>query len=53
LATEKGPARRACIEGFSDPIRHGVHRGIRKFHGVESEEELSATLAMSSPAVAG
>ena len=40
----KGPIRQAFLEGFDTPIRFGVHGGIKKFYGVEPEEEVPATL---------
>lgn len=40
----KGPIRRAYIEHFAEPVRYGVHGGIRKFYGVEPEDEIPATL---------
>jgi hypothetical protein len=40
----KGPVRKAFIEGFSQPVFYGVHGGIKKFYGVEPEEEHPATL---------
>ena len=50
---EKGPVRRAYIEGFPDPVRYGLHGGIKKFYGIEPEEELPATLDHVVAAVAG
>lgn len=50
---DKGPVRRAFIEGFSEPVRYGVHGGIKKFYGIEPEEELPATLDHIVAAVAG
>src|SRR2546427_3801572 len=40
----KGKIKKAYIEGFPEPIRMGVHGGIKKFFGVESGEDLPATL---------
>ncbi len=40
----KGPTRQAFLEGFDTPIRFGVHGGIKKFYGIEPEEEVPATL---------
>lgn len=40
----KGPIRQAFLEGFDTPICFGVHGGIKKFYGVEPEEEVPATL---------
>ena len=40
----KGKVKRAYIEGFPEPILTGVHGGIKKFYGVESGEDLPATL---------
>ncbi len=40
----KGKVKRAYIEGFPEPILSGVNGGIKKFYGVESGEELPATL---------
>jgi len=40
----KGPIRHAYLEHFTEPIRFGVHGGIKAFYGVEPEEEIPATL---------
>lgn len=53
IVKDKGPVRRAYIEGFADPVRYGVHGGIKKFYGVEPEEELPTTLDHIIAAVAG
>ncbi|MFQ5881587.1 MAG: hypothetical protein ACE5I9_03795 [Candidatus Methylomirabilales bacterium] len=50
---DKGPVRRAYIEPFTEPVRYGVHGGIKKFYGVEPEEELPTTLDHMIAAVAG
>jgi hypothetical protein len=49
----KGPLREAWIENFPQPVRYGLHGGIKKFYGVEPEEELPATLDHVVAAVAG
>ena len=49
----KGPLREAWIENFPEPVRYGLHGGIKKFYGVEPEEELPATLDHVVAAVAG
>jgi len=48
----KGPLREAWIEDFPEPVRYGLHGGIKKFYGVEPEEELPATLDHVVAAVA-
>lgn len=40
----RGKVKQAYLEGFSQPIRMGVHGGIKKFYGAETKEELPATL---------
>src|SRR6266849_1365630 len=40
----KGKIKKAYIEGFPEPIRMGVHGGIKKFFGVESGEDLVAAV---------
>ncbi len=50
---DEGPVRRAYIEEFPEPVRYGVHGGIKKFYGLEPEEELPATLDHIVAAVAG
>jgi len=50
---DKGPVRRAYIEGFETPVMYGVHGGIKKFYGLEPEEEHPATLDHLIAAVAG
>ena len=49
----KGPIRHAYIENFPAPVRYGVHAGIKKFYGVEPEEELPTTLDHTVATVAG
>ena len=44
IEKDKGPLRRAYVEQFETPIRFGVHTNIKKFYGIEPEEELPATL---------
>ena len=53
IVNDKGPVRRAYIEDFREPVRYGVHGGIKKFYGVEPEEELPTTLDHIVAAVAG
>ena len=53
IIKDKGPVRRAYIAPFPEPIRYGVHGGIKKFYGVEPEEELPTTLEHVVAAVAG
>ena len=49
----KGPIRHAHLEDFSEPIRFGVHGGIKRFYGIEPEEEVPATLDYMIAAVGG
>ena len=49
----KGPVREMHLEGFESPIRFGVHGGIKKFYGVEPDEEVPATLDYMVGAVGG
>mgnify|MGYP001574463897 CR=1 FL=1 len=49
----KGPLRHAYIEHFTEPIRFGVHGGIKKFYGIEPEEDVPATLDHVIAAVGG
>jgi hypothetical protein len=49
----KRPLRHAYLEGFSDPIRMGVHGGIKAFYGVEPEEDVPATLDYMIAGVGG
>ena len=44
IVRERGPTRKAIIEGFADPIYYGVHGGIKNFYKIEPEEEHAATL---------
>jgi hypothetical protein len=53
ILKDKGPVRRAFIEQFPEPVRYGVHGGIKKFYGVEPEEELPTTLDHVIAAVGG
>lgn len=53
IVKDKGPVRRAYIEAFPEPVRFGVHGGVKKFYGVEPQEELPTTLDYIIAAVAG
>src|ERR1035437_98148 len=53
ITREKGPTRKALIEGFSEPVYYGVHGGIKSFYKVEPEKEHAATLDHIVGAVAG
>jgi hypothetical protein len=53
IVREKGPTRRAMIEGFSEPVYYGVHGGIMKFYKVQPEQEHAATLDHIVAATAG
>jgi hypothetical protein len=53
IVREKGPTRRAMIEGFSEPVYYGVHGGIKRFYKVEPEKEHAATLDHIVAATAG
>jgi len=50
---DKGPARRAYIEHFPEPVRYGLHGGIKKFYGVEPEEDVPSTIDHIVAAVGG
>ena len=49
----KGPVRHAYIESFTEPIRFGVHGAIKRFYGVEPDEEIPATLDYMIAAIGG
>ena len=49
----KGPIRHAYVHPFAEPLRFGVHGGIKQFYGVEPDEELPATLDHIIAAVGG
>ena len=53
IVREKGPTRRAMIEGFAEPVYYGVHGGIKKFYRIEPEKEHAATLDHIVAATAG
>ena len=53
IVREKGPTRKAIIEGFSEPVYYGVHSGIKKFYNVQPEKEYPATLDHMIAATAG
>ncbi len=44
IEREKGPTRKAVIEGFDEPVYYGVHGGIKHFYKVENDKEHAATL---------
>ena len=53
IVKDKGPLRRAYIENFPEPVRYGLHGGIKKFYGVEPPEDLPATIDHVVAAVVG
>ena len=53
IVKDKGPLRRAYIENFPEPVRYGLHGGIKKFYGVEPPEDLPATIDHVVAAVGG
>ncbi|MFQ5709892.1 MAG: hypothetical protein ACE5HO_20750 [bacterium] len=50
---DRRPVRRAYVENFEEPIRFGVHGGIKHFYKMEPEEDLPATLDYLIAAVGG
>ena len=40
----KGKIKKAIMERFPQPIRMGLHGGVKKFYHVESDEDLPTTL---------
>ena len=53
ITREKGPTRKALIEGFAEPVFYGVHGGIKNFYKIDPEEEHAATLDHIVGAVGG
>ena len=53
IIREKGPTRKAVIEGFNEPVYYGIHGGIKDFYKIEPEEEHAATLDHLVGAVGG
>lgn len=53
IVRDRGPTRKAMIEGFAEPIYYGVHGGIKHFYKVEPEKEHAATLDHIVAATAG
>lgn len=49
----KNKVKRVYLEGFPEPLRMGLHGGIKKFYGVEPGEDLPATLDHIIAGVAG
>ena len=47
IVREKGPTRRAMIEGFNEPVYYGVHGGIKRFYKVEPEKSMQPRLTIS------
>ena len=50
---EVRPNRRAFVADFPEPIRYGVHGGIKDFYGITPEEEHASTLDHLVAAAAG
>lgn len=53
IVRETGSTRSAMIEGFSEPIYYGVHRGIKRVYKIDADKEHSATLDHIVAATAG
>lgn len=53
IVMERGPTRKAMIEGFNEPVYYGVHGGIKRFYRLEPGEEHPATLDHIVAATAG
>lgn len=53
ITRERGPTRKAVVEGFQEPVYYGVHGGIKDFYKVEPEDEHAATLDHIVGAVGG
>lgn len=53
IAQKQRPVREAHIEGFSEPLRFGVHGGYAAFYGVKPAEILPATIDHVIAALAG
>ena len=53
IVQKKRPLRLAYIEGFTEPVKFGVHGGIKDFYKMEPEEDLPATLDYLVASVAG
>jgi hypothetical protein len=53
IEKRQGRERHAYIEHFRDPVRYGMHGGVKKFYGAEDPEELPTTLDHVVAAVAG
>ena len=53
ITRERGPTRKAVIEGFGEPVYYGIHGGIKEFYKVEPHEEHAATLDHIVGAVGG
>jgi hypothetical protein len=53
ITRERGPTRKAVIEGFDEPVFYGVHGGIKNFYKVEPDKEHAATLDHIVGAVGG
>ena len=52
VAKDAGVVRRGYIENFPEPVRYGMHPGIKAIYGVETPENLPATLDHIVTAVA-
>jgi len=50
---DKRPVRRAYIAPFPEPVRYGMHSGLKAVYKMTPEEELPSTLDHLIAAVAG
>ncbi len=53
IVQKQRPLREAHIEGFSEPIRFGLHGGYASFYKVQPAEPLPATIDHLVAALAG
>ena len=53
IVQKQRPLREAYIEGFSEPLRFGLHAGYASFYKVQPAEPLPATIDHVVAALAG
>jgi hypothetical protein len=53
LYQDNRPLRRAYLDPFPEPLRFGVHGGVKELYGIQPAEDLPTTLDHVVAALAG
>ena len=53
IEMDPGRIRRAYFEGYAEPVRYGLHGGVKDFYKADVQQELPTTLEHVAAALAG